>query len=490
MCGFATLIYIHRSDNKLITDYRRSMQKQINLILEKAHLPADTDIQALIDTLKDPKIPQNTENVENTSETLMPASVPIQTHLETDTLSDVVLPPNFKRVTSPPNAKKLPKMGNNSEEVVFPSASNCNKKEHNLMIKNHKGPTVPTRDIYPCKKWRAINPNNQLWPVVVEPTKGKILNSININNINNEVHDLVKEQLAVQQERLKRLSDTCNKYPDIAIRQHVTFVWDTAVEPPVVYCPLYKVASTTWMVYFLRLAHINDDNPALDIYNKSGQEKKKYMPRFGGGHRRVFQEFKAPSTPSERNKIFKKSLRFIVVRHPFLRLLSAYRDKIERPKPRPFAPYFKDLQRAIILKYRPVGSNANSPTPTFSEFVDYVIDSTEHLKTAKEWEENVVCWTPYWSQCGVCSTDYQIVIKLETMADDEQFLAHIADLKEIQNVHEWRNLKRASVTSSTVQPKYYGTLTKRQIRLLYERYKVDFELFGYTIDEYLLSAKD
>lgn len=88
-------------------------------------------------------------------------------------------------------------------------------------------------------------------------------------------------------------------------------------------------------------------------------------------------------------------------------------------------------------------------------------------------------------QCGVCSSDYQVVIKLETMTEDEQFLAQIANLKEIQNVFEWRNHKKFSKSSKEVLPVYYKSLTKKQILLLYERFKIDFELFGYTVEEYL-----
>lgn len=99
-----------------------------------------------------------------------------------------------------------------------------------------------------------------------------------------------------------------------------------------------------------------------------------------------------------------------------------------------------------------------------------------------------MCWTPYWVQCGVCASDYQVVIKLETMDTDVQFLAEVAHLKEIQNVHEWRN-QRDHNTSSTVFPEYFGELTENQILLLYQRYKIDFDLFGYSIKDYLSVAK-
>lgn len=95
-----------------------------------------------------------------------------------------------------------------------------------------------------------------------------------------------------------------------------------------------------------------------------------------------------------------------------------------------------------------------------------------------------MCWTPYWVQCGVCSSDYQVVIKLETMNIDVQFLSEVAQLKEIKNVHEWRN-ERHHNTSSNLFPEYFKQLTQNQIFLLYQQYKLDFDLFGYSVEEYL-----
>ncbi|XP_071530464.1 carbohydrate sulfotransferase 11-like [Panulirus ornatus] len=363
-------------------------------------------------------------------------------------------------------------------------------KQYKLQMKNHVGPSNPTRDVYPCRLWRAPDPDDQHWPVVVVPTNGSILKSISMHHQDPEVRDLISEQMRVQEERLARLTETCLKHSELSIHQYINLVWDTSRTPPLVYCPVYKVALTTWMAYLLRLAHVNDDNTDLDVYNKKTRDRKKYLPRFGGGHRRMFQEYKAPKKNEEKNKVFKKSLRFIVVRHPFTRLLSAYRDKIETLKPKPFVPYFLGLQQAIILKYRMANGNVTSDTPTFSEFVDYVIDSTKNLTTAEQWHEEVVCWTPYWVQCGVCASDYQVIIKLETMAAEEQFLAQVANLKEIENIHEWRNLKKAQVSSAEVVSQYYKTLTKKQIMLLYECYKLDFDLFGYSFGEHLNLAKE
>lgn len=117
-----------------------------------------------------------------------------------------------------------------------------------------------------------------------------------------------------------------------------------------------------------------------------------------------------------------------------------------------------------------------------------VCDISEEKNATKTFIFQVVCWMPYWVQCGVCSSDYQVVIKLETMDIDVQFLAEVAHLQEIQNVHEWRNQNKNN-TSSNVFPEYFGKLTEKQILLLHQRYKLDFDLFGYSINDYLNVAK-
>ena len=51
---------------------------------------------------------------------------------------------------------------------------------------------------------------------------------------------------------------------------------------------------------------------------------------------------------------------------------------------------------------------------------------------------------------------------------------------------EWLKVKRNSVVSQEeVLKHFYSQLTKEDIRGIYEKYRVDFELFGYTPDYFL-----
>lgn len=49
-------------------------------------------------------------------------------------------------------------------------------------------------------------------------------------------------------------------------------------------------------------------------------------------------------------------------------------------------------------------------------------------------QQQAVCWKPYWVTCRICSMDYQLVLKLETMQEDEHFLITLAGLTELKQV--------------------------------------------------------
>nr|XP_053643949.1 carbohydrate sulfotransferase 10-like isoform X1 [Cherax quadricarinatus] len=467
LIALTVILCVYLNDNEGLTEYKMKVQTKLKSLWQYNQSSQSNITRVFLLS----RNVEETETIDTSVHLIHAVTYSYTTTHNSSSATPVLLSSPAVRVHKPVIHKRL-------DKIVFPSISNCTEKNV------RKNRIHRTKNKYPCKKWIEASPGDPYWPVVLSPTYGRSLQDL-AHHQHPQSEQFINEQLVVQKQRTTLLAETCLKHPEVSIRQYMNLVWDTARVPPLIYCPIYKVASTTWMVYFLRLRHINDRVPELEQYDEQTQEQLKYMPRYGGGHQRVFKEYKQPKTSEEKNYVFKKALRFIVVRHPFTRILSVYRGKIERKEPRPFAPYFKHLQRAIIKRYRPPDTHLTSPTPTFSEFVDYVIDSTKNFKTAADWEKNVVCWTPYWVQCGVCASDYQVIIKLETMTTDEEFLAQIANLKEIQNLHEWRNLRNSPATSTATQSRYFKSLTKRQILLLFQRYQLDFELFGYSADEYL-----
>ena len=88
--------------------------------------------------------------------------------------------------------------------------------------------------------------------------------------------------------------------------------------------------------------------------------------------------------------------------------------------------------------------------------------------------------------CIPCNISYSTILKLETLDRDLEWVLKKLDLKHHQ--HDFSNImavqmdenkKNATLTSESLSRKYFSQITKVNIRRLYEKYEVDFEMFGY-----------
>lgn len=92
------------------------------------------------------------------------------------------------------------------------------------------------------------------------------------------------------------------------------------------------------------------------------------------------------------------SLSFLIVRDPFHRLLSAYRNKMEHFH----TQYYRRLAKTIVKRYRGQTSSVGVGAPTFTEFVKYV---TETHSRADEH------WAPIYKFCTPCVVNFTIIAK-------------------------------------------------------------------------------
>ncbi|XP_068204129.1 carbohydrate sulfotransferase 11-like [Palaemon carinicauda] len=318
---------------------------------------------------------------------------------------------------------------------------------------------------------------------VLSPSSGKFLMNIDLDEYSGKDKQFLKKRMKEMVKRTKKIAKVCSARSKLIVSEELNLIWDRNHSPNIVWCPQYKVASTSWTINFLRLAHFNEDNPVLQEMNPGKKKRLQFRVKYGAKQDAAYKLYPPPEDRTEFLKTFKSSLRVIIVRHPFTRILSAYRDKMLKVDPHPKEYHYRDLQLQIIAKYRPVDSPESSMFPTFSEFVEYILDSTKTLVTAMDWRKNVHCWTPYWAQCNVCGADYNVIIKLETMTEDERFLITLSNLEELRELksQEWRHLN--NTTSSDIAPEFYSQLSRTQIKQLYQRYLLDFLLFDYDIDD-------
>lgn len=114
-----------------------------------------------------------------------------------------------------------------------------------------------------------------------------------------------------------------------------------------------------------------------------------------------------------------------------------------------------------------------------------------HVNTPDVWVTSH--WAPYWLSCGLCHPALRPrhILHLEHLQEQGQeagLLLERLGMKNL-NVSYPHALKGQEGHSSEWERQYFGQLTKAQVWQLFELYRVDHELFGYSPRRYLDWAK-
>ena len=260
----------------------------------------------------------------------------------------------------------------------------------------------------------------------------------------------------------------------------------------IAYCPVFKSATSTWQNHLLEVVNFSEEVKS-DVKSKHHQHRDRLL-HLGA----VNPSITTWNDYISRLPVPNNFVGFIVVRHPFERLVSAFRDKLERNNlEEPF--YYNKFGKPFVKKYRkkaievlgeeyfseannygtPIqvkdNRRPNSDLPSFWEFSQSVIDSykiDDH-------------WRPIVEHCSICNKlslkAYNYILKFEELEKEEDmFLIHTGWNEKIKsrkkvNVNDHQGLSDEELTQI-----YFSGLSKKQIRALYSVYKMDFLLFNYS----------
>ena len=229
-----------------------------------------------------------------------------------------------------------------------------------------------------------------------------------------------------------------------------------------VYCSVPKVACTVWKRILANLEGYNITN---------GVHKKTK------GKLRILSNY----TTEDRSKILKTYKKFMFVRNPFERLLSAYKDcfwgKFKRSH-QGWKYYRKEI-RKLLAKRSGLDIDVNADNTTFEQFATYLV---------LRWREGV-SFQEHWREqnklCHPCQVQFDYVGHYETLQDDAQFILRKTKLDDKVFFPEWQ-----PTNTSALMRTYYSTLSLLRIRQLWDIYKKDFELFGYSYPEAIQMVVD
>jgi len=230
-------------------------------------------------------------------------------------------------------------------------------------------------------------------------------------------------------------------------------------EHQLLYCYIPKVACTNWKrVLMVLMGKVNTSDPLSIVADDS--------------HRtHVFRRLSNYSSHEVQHRL-EHFMKFMFVRHPLERLLSAYRNKFYQNYSS--SQYFRVRYGTnIIKKYRTHPSNESlqfGHDVTFTEFVKYLVDPQTTSKT--HYNEH---WRPMMELCSPCHIHYDVIGKYETLLDDAWFVLQKAKLSHLI---EFPQTQKASSTNSLIG-EYIAPLTQQQLSDLYHIYQFDFTLFNY-----------
>ncbi len=149
--------------------------------------------------------------------------------------------------------------------------------------------------------------------------------------------------------------------------------------------------------------------------------------------------------------------KFCIVRNPYTRLLSCYRDKICRHSP---------FQRKVIDALVRAGcKKTHKDIPSFSEFI-HAIEQQSILEMDPHWK-------PAFYMSVQDEINYNFVGKFESLETDMQYIC-----KQIGCAFPvyWPNKKLREGGTEDFMETVYTTQLKKRVALIYQ---VDFDCFGY-----------
>ncbi|KAH8333779.1 carbohydrate sulfotransferase 11 [Drosophila kikkawai] len=282
-----------------------------------------------------------------------------------------------------------------------------------------------------------------------------------------ELHSRTEREL---QRRSEHLAAVCERYK--LQEKYPPNPWEFFVSPGhnnLVWCNVFKAASSTWMYYFNILA-------GYDV---------KYLQRTETQPLELARKrFPRPEL-AELMELLPSALSFLFVRDPFERILSAYRNKLEGNK----NTFYKALGTKIVHRYRnrQLGGPWPRCGPTFEEFVRFLI--AEHA-AGKRFDEH---WAPVYSFCTPCSVNFTIIGKTETFQRDSEFIIRQAGLESLllglgklpqRKQRKIGNQARSGVKSEVLVERYFADLDRSTLDQLLKIYRIDFELFDYDYRKY------
>ncbi|XP_068598689.1 carbohydrate sulfotransferase 11 [Brachionichthys hirsutus] len=231
------------------------------------------------------------------------------------------------------------------------------------------------------------------------------------------------------------------------------------------YCYVPKVACTNWKRVLMVLTGVAGSlRHPLEI-----PANEAHVP----GKLHNLSEYSA----SQINQRLRSYLKFVFVREPFERLVSAYRNKFTRSYNTAFHKrYGTKIVRRHRLDPQPDALERGNDV-SFEEFVYYLVDPATQRE--EPFNEH---WEQVHSLCHPCLIHYNVVGKYETLEQDSSYVLQLAG---VDDQVSFPTSSKSTRTTGDMAAQFFHNISPFYQKKLYNLYRMDFLLFNYSKPAYL-----
>ncbi|XP_033116129.1 carbohydrate sulfotransferase 10-like [Anneissia japonica] len=287
--------------------------------------------------------------------------------------------------------------------------------------------------------------------------------------LDQQKNDFLRRMRNIQNERKQTLKKACKKYKSkigkVDVYKHPP--WNIAIndEYKLLYCFTPKVASTSWKRLLLVLngfMNSTDDLPQ-HVVNRAGMNSFQYLEE---------------RSPKDVKYILSSYTKFMFTRNPFSRVLSAFRNKLAPDTNFSQTDIWRDklgYYLSTLYTNETKGDTQTSYNLTFMDFVHFLTDpdQTDH----KHWKNPH--WGYQYQRCRPCEIEYDVIGKFESLQEDARYIMRIAHIGNVTSFPSSSGSNPTDSSNTRSLHSYYSTLPVSYIQSLYQRYIIDFEMFGY-----------
>ncbi|RLW00073.1 hypothetical protein DV515_00009186 [Chloebia gouldiae] len=226
-----------------------------------------------------------------------------------------------------------------------------------------------------------------------------------------------------------------------------------------IYCYVPKVACTNWKRVMMVLTGRGKYSDPMEIPANEAHVSSNL---------KTLNQYSIP----EINHRLKNYMKFLFVREPFERLVSAYRNKFTQKYNTSF---HKRYGTKIVRRQRKNATQEalrKGDDVKFEEFVAYLIDP--HTQREEPFNEH---WQTVYSLCHPCHIHYDLVGKYETLEEDSNYVLQLAG---VGNYLKFPTYAKSTRTTDEMTTEFFQNISSLHQTQLYEVYKLDFLMFHFS----------